>query len=850
MSNIPGVSGYVQPGTFSRVRTIRRSISIPGGLRILAIIGLGKAEETVILSAEGGGQDGVNPDYSASSAPDGRHFVLSKTSLTAKRTELYKNSILLTGIEETIDTNPFDSRYDYRMEPSTGRIELQRAHLVSQGGTYSPPSTNNVGDGSIGSLELIDANAPTETWTIRATSVIRDAYGDPVSGNTVFTAVGSESGQPLDAYGAPVTFISDGIIRDNGILRLAIAEGSVAFERGDRFTIKVESGVLVEGDTLEAKYIAEEDLYDPEFFVDANALYAKHGLATEENTLSLGASMAFENGAFGVLALQAKPSMPRRTSEVLLERDNPLTTGTEGFPNIGAVVTSDHADYFKYTIDEVPDTDTEINLFVIDRSTGAETQIFPTKVSFYDSAITADPFNNFVDDPNYTYSYTVILDGEVEDEGDDGAVVAGQSSFTAASASFAAFNLDVGEVDTLKQIRIFNVDKYGNDVSDIAGVYDISSVGDGLGDDTVVTLSGASWATSASDLRWELIDPADESAKILLTKDLYEGGTVRTRDGLRASYIDTDDADFFDSNWAAAFEALESIECQIVVPLPDATYSAIQQAAVAHCELMSNTANQRERVALIGAQQGVTSEALIGRELVAVEDVGVIEGIQGDDAEEVLQNNIEDLQDFNCETNWGHTFRAVYFWPDQIVRAISGTNTYIHGFYMAAAAGGLLAATANVATPLTRKVLTGFTILRDKIRRPFILNQLGDKGVSVVQPVIGGGQILHCKTTTSSGSAVEEEVSVVFTRDRTAQVLRNVLRTFIGKAEDPTLIASIIAKVQKALQALVSQGLLTTFRNLSVQRNQTEPRQWDVSVEVQPSLPVNWIFVDVSVGIF
>lgn len=215
-----------------------------------------------------------------------------------------------------------------------------------------------------------------------------------------------------------------------------------------------------------------------------------------------------------------------------------------------------------------------------------------------------------------------------------------------------------------------------------------------------------------------------------------------------------------------------------------------------------------------------------------------------------MANNIEDLQNFDLAANFGTTFRAIYFWPDQVVRIISGTRTYIHGFYMAAAAGGYLAATPNYAMPLTRKVLIGFTILRDKLRRPIILNALGDKGVSVLQPVTGGGQILHCKTTTSSGSALEEEPSVIFIRDRTANALRSVLRGFIGQPEDATLAASITSAVIKTLQGLVGQGLLTAFRNVSIARDQTEPRQWNVNVEVQPTLPVNWIFIDISVGLF
>jgi len=254
-------------------------------------------------------------------------------------------------------------------------------------------------------------------------------------------------------------------------------------------------------------------------------------------------------------------------------------------------------------------------------------------------------------------------------------------------------------------------------------------------------------------------------------------------------------------------------------------------------------------MAFIGAQQGVTNAALAGRELIAVEDIGVIEGIQGDDPEEVLGGNIEDLQDFTVTTNYGTSFRTVYFWPDQIVRVVNGTRTFIDGFYMAAAAAGFLAATPNIAIPLTRKILTGFAILRDKLLSPQLANELGNVGVCVVTPVTGGGQVLHGKTTVASGAPSEEEISVIFIRDRVANVLRDVLRGYIGIPEDPTLTASITTTVTKALQAMNAQGLITAYQNLNVQRDEVEPRQWNVSVEVQPTFPVNWIFVDISVGV-
>lgn len=847
MANIPGIGGYVTPSTYSRVKTLRRSVSIPGGIRILSIIGVGEKQETVVLSAQGSGLDGVNPDFTGAGVPDGRHFVAGSTNLIEGRTSVFIDGIPLRVKEEIISINAFDSKFDARVDPLTGRVELQRAHLVDQGGITALPNTSNVGNGTV-TVSLLDPNAPSETWTLRATGVIRDSFGDPVPGTATFSCSGSVSGQLKDQSGTPVVFVSNGAVRDNGVLQITIDEGSTPFDRGDRFKILVDSKVLKKGQSLEVRYIAEADLNDPEFFVDANALYAKHGLPSTENTLSLGAAMAFENGAFGVLALQAKPPLPRKTSEVVVEADNPLSAETEGYPAVGSPVTSADIDAFKFTINKVPDLDAAVNFFVIDRVSGVETQVFPTKVPFYDATISADPFMNFINSPDYSYSYTVILDDEVEDEGSDGYVSSGDGYFQADSASFSATNLDVGETDVGKYIRILPVDRYGNDVSALSGEFEILSVGGGINDPTTVELDTI-FPASAANLKWELVDKADQSARILITKDLATSGTIRVRDGLRVSYISQEDAGFFDTNWAEALDKLEAESCQIVVPLPNASYSAIQQATVAHCEAMSTSLNKKERVAIIGAVNGVTAQAIMGNEQVAVEDIGVLEGIQGDDIEEVLGGNIEDLANYSVVDNFGNTFRAIYMFPDQIIRNVNGTSTILHGFYMAAAVGGWLSGQTDYTEPLTGKSLVGFTIPRSRTYKPVILNGLGNAGACTVTPITGGGRVVHGKTTVSSGAPEEEEITIVFIRDRVASVLRQVLLSFVGKAEDPTLGASILSSTVSALLALQGSGLITDYKNLSVSRDQVDPRQWNVTVECQPNYPVNWVFIDVSIGL-
>jgi hypothetical protein len=265
---------------------------------------------------------------------------------------------------------------------------------------------------------------------------------------------------------------------------------------------------------------------------------------------------------------------------------------------------------------------------------------------------------------------------------------------------------------------------------------------------------------------------------------------------------------------------------------------------------MSSTYYKRERILLTGAQSGLSTDNVLGLSLAAVEDIGLLEGIQGDDAEELLEGNIEDLADYSVSANFGDTFRVVYFYPDQIVKVVNGSSTTLPGYYMGAAAGGRLAGEPNIAMPLTYKILTGFTILNDKVYKQTVLNQLGDNGITVVQPVTGGGRIQHGKTTTQSGSPEEEEISIVAIRDHIARTMRRSFRAFVGQPEDPTLIPSLTQRAIKLLNAFVSQGFITDYRNLSVVRDEVEPRQYNIVVEMQPNYPVNWIFIDISVGLF
>ncbi len=811
MPSFPG-SQNAAPGVYTDVVTLSRGANVPGGVRTAVLMGEGLKTERIVISAVGGGSDGFNPTYSGTNGSDGRHFLLSGAPLISNRLTLYKNGIPLTGLEQAFSSTSgsFSSLYEYRVNITNGRIELQTASLVDQGGSYYTASALNQGDGTITNLTLVDDNAPTETWTIRCTSTRRDGYGNPIDGYAKFIAQGSISGTLRDSFGNNIVWSSDGTVVSNGILSFSVTEGLTALREGDKFTVKVKGGALVKGDSLTATYIAQLDINDPQFFTDINTFAAKHGFPSLDNYLAIGAQLAFANSPPGVWAVQCAPSIPRRRSYTLEVSAS------------GSAVLDDLK--FSLPLGVIPDADSNINFFITDPSTETESQIIPNKSTFY----TVTNPNTFCFGPD-EYSYTVILEDAVVKEADDGEVTSIGPTSAELSSQFVTFDIsDVGK--TLKILT----------PAVNAGEYTIVSVTNG-----VATISdGMTSFTNETAAEFQVIDNTAQTAAILITDDL----ALSAGQSLRVTVVDQKDADFFDAGWSAALDSIEKIDVSMVVPLPSQTISAVMQNARIHCETMSNIKNKKERMLFTGAIKGLTPDNLTGVEDAAIENIGILEGIQGDDVSEILAGNVEDLANYSVTNAYGNTYRVVYFYPDEIVVQVGAENVVLDGFFTAAAVAGYLSGVPAIQIPLTRKSISGFSILRDKLLRPIVLENLLAAGVAVLQPIPGGGRVIWGRTTTQSGFPEEEEISIIFCRDRVAQSLRSGLEPFIGVAEDSTLQGSLIARVLSILKGLKGQKVITNFSEVKVVQNETDPRQWDVTCRVRPAYPVNWIYVRVEVG--
>jgi hypothetical protein len=938
MVNFPG-SQNALPGVYTEIITQSRGVSIPGGSRIAAIIGEGSTDETIVSQALGGGKDGLNSTYTSTSGADGRHFQLSTYPVVSNRTTLYKDGLPLTGIEELISSTSLNSKYDYRIDISTGRIELQSAHIVDQGGSQYVPLTTNIGDGYLSSLTLVDINAPPETWTIRCISVQRTALNEPIAGTAKFIAFGSVSGAKLDANGNPVIWTANGTVVSNGVLSFAIWErkvGSVVvspFREGDGIIVMVASGVLTTSQSLTANYIPTVNLNDPVLSQGMDDVIKLRGSVSLDNNLSLGCQLAFANAAPAIMTVQAAPPMPRRTSYILSESVNKNSDNPDDF-------------IFPLPAGVTLDPNSMIHFFVTNNATNVETQILPNKLDYYLLDTSGQPttsqfiFDDISAPAGYSYFYTVKQSHEILATGTDGylARTPAVNNSGLFSASIVFDSTYVGKtlniIDSTNGANIghytissvsngkltvstsdvpsgavfdptnyhFTASPYFSDFATETSVaFQVISIATGLaldgysGTDGVLAVVGPSTAqatlTSSTvdfstipsvgtlyrlkivntalgnnglydiigsgvgqviikktlvdehDMRYEVVDVTDTSSYIVVNHNV-----VPDSYRLRVTVINNKDVDFYDAGWLNALESLEKVECDIVVSLPKQTISVIFQNVLAHCKTMSNIKNKKERVLFCGAISGLTPDNVTGAEPAAVENIGVLEGIQGDSVTEVLAGNIEDLANYSVSDAFGNTFRCVYFYPDQIVVQAGTDNVLVDGFYIAAAAAGYESADLSIENPLTNKTLSGFTILRNKLFSTLTLEQLGQAGITTLQPVSGGGRIVWGITTSQSGYPEEQEISVVFIRDRVAKTMRDGFQGFVGQAESPTMAAALTTRAILVLNSLIQSRVITAYKDLVVKRDDVDPRQWNISVRVQPTYPVNYIYIKVEIG--
>lgn len=260
----------------------------------------------------------------------------------------------------------------------------------------------------------------------------------------------------------------------------------------------------------------------------------------------------------------------------------------------------------------------------------------------------------------------------------------------------------------------------------------------------------------------------------------------------------------------------------VVNYLPDPTVVNLvatgHLAALNHCQLMSQTKNRLERTCLLGAYEFVDLDFILDP----------ITGI---------------------EANFGPFYRSMFFYPGgyKVTRVVAGEIQTLDAQYIAAAAAGYFAS-HPIQQSLTNKTLLGFTIPPKQKLSIDEANLVGGAGCAILAPLAAGGKVLHGRTTSNSGSPIEEEFSVIRISDLTAKTVRKALeKAYVGRVITATTPAEVTLTTTNILAALASQGVMTEFKNVNASVNPQDPRQVDVRFDIKPTFPLNWIFVKFTV---
>ena len=670
MPNIPGIVGFSVPGAYSLTTLRAGPVSLPGGPTVIAILGRGRREEYAVTRAAGNGADGAPAGFNPANKPDGRHFILSNFPVAPGSLDLY---------------------------------------------------INPKGDGTDLPLIRITSSDMAQAW---------EAEFDDYDGYSGFAGLNGPFGDSVDGYKGTSDgsgFFDSKWTRQFAQLkqRLGITAGS---PEPNHYIMDESTGRIVLDqplaafDTLVASYVAEGDLNSPELMFDLQSVIKKHGYPTKDNTISLAAQIAFENGAGTVMPVHAGEVLTGQGSTRRVVQEPTLYTALAALERQEAV---------------------EILVPIINSRVYNEV-IMP----FYEAGVHGPYTDNgryLQEDPSTGDQPGINISPlDVIPTGQPGA---GNPVF----------------LEVYKNGRLL---QYGVDYS-------------------VPNLSGSSLNGTTNVLI--ALDPTYPGAGHSVDNTLEEGDKVT-------------------ANYLPAPTVIDLV-------------ATGQLAVVSHCQIMSETKNRRERTCLLGAYELVNLDFLLNP-------------ITGTAA------------------NFGMTKRAMFFWPGgpSVTRVVLGESQTLDAQYVAAAAAGFVAANP-IPTSLTNKTLAGFTINPADSLTVDETNLVGGAGVSIVKPLVAGGKVVIGQTTTSSGYAVEQEYSIVRIADHTAKTVRKALENaFTGNLITPNTTSDIATAVKSILASLQSQGILSGFANVTAVVDAQEPRQVDVSFDITPIFPLNWIFIRFSIG--
>jgi hypothetical protein len=196
--------------------------------------------------------------------------------------------------------------------------------------------------------------------------------------------------------------------------------------------------------------------------------------------------------------------------------------------------------------------------------------------------------------------------------------------------------------------------------------------------------------------------------------------------------------------------------------------------------------------------------------------------------------------------------RVRFVYPDiasvSLTDTLGNTKTYlIDGRYLAVAvAAATTSPTIDPATPWESRALTGFTQLNRRLDA-VTANQLAVGGITVLENRPPFIRIRHGLTSDMS-NILTKTPTVIQIADEVQKRIRAVCNPFIGAKFLPQILGQIEGRISEMFKQAVNEQIITSFTNISVTADPTDPTAIIVSAYYQPVFPLLYIAVTLRVS--
>ena len=280
---------------------------------------------------------------------------------------------------------------------------------------------------------------------------------------------------------------------------------------------------------------------------------------------------------------------------------------------------------------------------------------------------------------------------------------------------------------------------------------------------------------------------------------------------------DPADSSVFAQVQNALNKLLATANISIVVSLAGAENAQLLPEIKQHVDTASSTINKLERTAIVGLEGTYTDQDMLGF------------------ASSVSDNRVVLL-------NASETTNKLFIGTDT-------TETVVGGQFVAAALAGVRCNPAfDVAQPMTREVISGFSSITNTLtqaEKALLINQ----GVCVVDTIQAVPKVLF-GTTTDFSTVANQLYQVTQIMDFVAQSLRGLLDPiFIGQkllANTPSQVATVTSAILQTIQA---DTIIIGFTTPSAVVDPQVPTQINLSVGVQPTLETDVILITLGLNL-